>query len=137
MYSIACTKESVEPESGSENTNNTIETSHPEETSWEEALKGIHVWDIEVGSTFNPNYTKSTHAFLCPNGYFYMSVVDHITGSEFEGVWSVESKPLNQPAVLTVQFTDGDIRYYELGYINNTLFIESVQFQFEYSTEKC
>lgn len=115
----------------------TIGNQNPEQITWAEALKGIHVWNIEVGSTFNPDYTKSTHAYLCPNGYFYMSVVDHITGSEFEGVWTVEDGPVSQPSTIKVQFTDGDMVYYQITFTQNKLYIEQAHFQFEYNSENC
>ncbi len=141
---LACKKEKkdaiVEPEKMEESggvsesvNNNAINGSE----KWSEVLKGIHFSHIESGSTLDPNYTKATQAFLCSSGCFYMSVIDNITGSEFEGAWQVEDKNLNQAAVLTVYFSDGDIIYYDLVYYNNNLYIDGTIFQYEYNESEC
>lgn len=105
--------------------------------SWTEVLKGIHLSHIESGSSLNPDYTKSTQAYLCSNGNFYMSVIDSITGSEFYGIWQVENKPISQSALLTVQFSDGDVRQYQLSFSNGKISIDGTVFQFEYNQSGC
>lgn len=134
FISYGCSKEK---QTSQNEFGDSIVNSDPNQTTWLEVLKGMHIWNIEVGSSLNPDYTKSTHAYLCSNGYFYMSVVDHITGSEFEGVWSVGNENISQASTLQVQFSDGDIVYYQLVYQNGKLYVEQTNFQFEYITDQC
>lgn len=107
-----------------------------QELQWKEGLSNMHLSRISSENTLSSDYSTSSQVYLCANGYFYMSVIDNYSKSEFEGVWMVEEKPVTTEATVTVQFNDGDIAYYKVVFYNNRLFIDGDEFQYE-TTYEC
>ena len=102
---------------------------------WKSNLNNLRVTHITSENSLSSDYTSKTQAYLCANGYLYMSVIDNYSKSEFEGFWVIENKSIAEPAVLTVTFNDGDIKYYTLKLINQQLYIDGDLFQYEYTTQ--
>lgn len=115
---------------------NTIIFAQPSNVKdWKSKLNNLLVTHITSENSLSSDYTSKTQAYLCANGYLYMSVIDNYSKSEFEGLWFVENKNISEPVTLTVTFNDGDIKYYTLKFINQQLYIDDDLFQYEYISQ--